>query len=347
MLILRHREVRDLLAGRERDVLHAVRSAYVLHDAGESTLPHSTFLRLPRAPGDSAANRIIGLPAYLGGDTATAGMKWVASFPGNLERGLDRASAVILLNSLRTGRPEALIEASLISAARTAASAALAADLLGSPGPAPGRGITLIGCGVINLAVLRYVTVLLPTRSEVVLYDREPERASAFARRCAEAVPGPVTVAASREGALAAHDLISIATTAATPHMDLDLAPPGATVLHISLRDLVPQAILASHNITDDADHACREQTSLHLAERISGDRAFIDASLGQMLRTGRRLTRDPGRAAIFSPFGLGVLDLAVARLVADEAVRRDCGIHIDGFLPAEHRPGRLAHAVA
>jgi ornithine cyclodeaminase len=348
VLILRHREVRDLLAGREREVLRAVRTAYVLHDEGSSTLPHSTFLRLPRAPGDSRPpNRIIGLPAHLGGAYATVGLKWVASFPGNLGRGLDRASAVIVLNSIETGRPEAVIEASLISAARTGASAAIAADLLVPPGLAAGRGIAIIGGGVINLAVLRYLRLVCPTRAAVVLYDRDPERGSAFVRRCAGVVPGmAVRLADDLGSAVAAHDLISIATTASTPHMDLTAAPEGATVLHVSLRDLVPQSILDNHNVTDDADHVCREGTSLHLAEQATGDRGFIDASLGELLRTGKRLTRDPGKAAIFSPFGLGVLDLAVARLVADAATREGRGLYIDAFLPDEHRPDRLTSSV-
>jgi ornithine cyclodeaminase len=349
MLILGHREVRDLLAGREREVLQVVRNAYVLHDQGSSSLPHSTFLQLPRASGDPGPpNRIIALPAQLGGDRPTAGVKWVASFPGNLQQGLDRASAVMVLNSLETGRPEAFLEASMISAARTAASAALAAELLVPPELAAGRGIALIGGGVINLAILRYLHLVCPTRRAVVLHDRDPVRASAFARRCAEVVPGMVVhLAGDLQSAVAAHDLISIATTAATPYLDLTAALPGATVLHVSLRDIVPQSILGNHNVTDDADHVCREGTSLHLAEQATGDRGFIDASLGELLRTGQRLARDPGRAAIFSPFGLGVLDLAVARLVADAAIRQDRGLHIEAFLPDEPRRDRLAEPAA
>jgi N-[(2S)-2-amino-2-carboxyethyl]-L-glutamate dehydrogenase len=209
----------DILADREHAVLDQVRSAYLLHQAGRTALPHSTFLRLPPAPGETGtANRIIGLPAYLGGDDGAAGMKWIASFPGNLGRGLDRASAVMVLNSLRTGRPEALVEASLISAARTAASAALAADALAPAGLAGVDGITLFGCGVINLTVLRYVRALRPALSEVTLYDLHPDRAARFARLCAELAPGmTVTTEADPARAMSAHRLVSIATTASIP----------------------------------------------------------------------------------------------------------------------------------
>jgi 2,3-diaminopropionate biosynthesis protein SbnB len=333
MLIVRHAEVREILRDKEREIADLLASVYRLHDAGESVLPHSSFLRFT----PESSNRIIALPAYLGGDVNAAGVKWVASFPANTEAGLDRASATIVLNSLQTGHPEALVEASLISAKRTAASAALAARVL--TGHASGGvdvpGVGLIGCGVINREILRFLAALLPSLGKATVFDTSEARATAFARRCAESVPGvELTVARDHNDVLSAHPLIAIATTATRPHLGLDACRPDATVLHISLRDLTVESILASQNVVDDADHVCREQTSLHLAEQLTGGREFIDASIGGILRRPGVFQREPGKVTVFSPFGLGILDIALAQYVQAEAVRRHSGLNITDFLP-------------
>ncbi|MCJ1678505.1 2,3-diaminopropionate biosynthesis protein SbnB [Streptomyces sp. APSN-46.1] len=330
MLVIRHHDVEEILEGREPENIRAVADAYRLHETGGTVVPHSVFLRLPDQPRD----RIIGLPAFRGGDRPVAGMKWISSFPGNLDAGLQRASAAIILNSTATGHPEALVEGSVISARRTAASAALAAELL-----TRGRrsaGVSLLGCGVINFEILRHLRAALPELREVTLYDHSAERARAFAARIAEEAPGvEVGYADSPEAALAAHTLVSFATTAGEPHIGLEAVRPGTVVLHISLRDLRPEALLDVVNIVDDADHVCRERTSLHLAEQLTGGRDFITASIGELLQDEAGFVPDPGETVVFSPFGLGFLDLALADLVHATAREKGLGVQVDGFLPA------------
>ncbi|QFU91636.1 2,3-diaminopropionate biosynthesis protein SbnB [Amycolatopsis sp. YIM 10] len=326
MLVIGHADVEHLLGGGNERVLDLVRAAYRRHDAGESAVPHSVFLRFP---GDDV-NRVIGLPAYLGGERPVAGMKWIASFPGNPASGLERASAGILLNSMNTGHPVALIEGARISAKRTAASAAVAAQALVGEPPS---GAALIGCGVINFEVFRFLTTVFPGLAELTVFDTDPARAARFAERCSENGL-KVRIADTIGDAMAAHSLTSIATTATTPHLDLSRCRPGAVVLHVSLRDLTAEAILGARNVVDDADHVCRERTSLHLAEQQVGHRDFIDAPIGALLRGTATLTRDPAEVLVFSPFGLGALDMALAAHVHDEAVRQGRGARFDGFLP-------------
>ncbi|MEV2242858.1 2,3-diaminopropionate biosynthesis protein SbnB [Streptomyces sp. NPDC049970] len=341
MLTLGNGDVRRILDGREKEVLNAVREAYLRHADEQTSLPHSVFLRFP----DDTRNRIIGLPAYLGGPAPLAGMKWIASFPGNVAEGLERASAAIILNSMRTGRPVALVEGSTISARRTAASAALAAAALP---PADGRetGVTLIGCGVINFEVLRFLLAVRPELADITVFDLDADRAEAFrARSAAEfgADGRVVRVAESAEAALGAHRLVSLATTAGVPYLDLRGCRPGTLVLHVSLRDVTVEGVLDAVNVVDDADHVCRAATSVHLAETRVGDRSFIHATLGELLRAESPAHRDERRPTLFSPFGLGVLDLAVAGLVLSEARAAGIGTEVTGFLPEPHDSGATA----
>ncbi|MCX5245557.1 2,3-diaminopropionate biosynthesis protein SbnB [Streptomyces sp. NBC_00201] len=329
MLIIRQREVREILDGREHDLIDLVGEAYAAHAQGASVLPHSVFLRFP----DDVRKRIIGLPGYLGGAHESAGVKWIASFPGNLDVGLERASAVMVLNSPRTGRAQALLEASLISAKRTAASAALGAALL-VPAPERVRGVGLVGAGVINAEILAFLAAKLPALAEVTVFDQDAERARSFIEKAAGRLPElRYTIAATISEALGAHELVSLATTAATPHTGLEACQPGATVLHISLRDIHPDAIRGAHNVVDDTDHVLREKTSLDLARQEAGNQDFVDAQIGDLLTKRTQLRRDPGRVAVYSPFGLGVLDLAVARLVFDSARERGSGVAVTDFL--------------
>jgi len=329
ILIVRGDEVSSLLANRELEIIEVVRQAYVIHARGQSSLPHSSFLRFP----DDEANRIIALPAFLGDGFNVAGLKWISSFPANLQRGLARASAVLILNSCEHGHVEAILESSLISAKRTAASAALAAQVL-TRGRPP-HTVGLVGTGVINLEIARFLRAALAI-SKVVLFDLDPDRARGFAARIREVANVEAEIATSMEAVLRGNSLISFATTATSPYVaDLSLCPAGATILHISLRDLTPEVVLACDNVVDDPDHVCRAQTSLHLAERLTGSRDFIRCTLADICE-GTTLPRvNDDKISVFSPFGLGVLDLAVGKLVLDSAIRTEQGIWLEGFLPS------------
>ena len=119
-------QVRHALRGREQQITELVEATYRRHGAGDSVNPPSCFLRFPDRPSD----RIIALPASIGGPHRVDGLKWISSFPRNVTAGLPRASAAPILNDPGTGYPFACLESSIISATRTAASAAVAAHWL-------------------------------------------------------------------------------------------------------------------------------------------------------------------------------------------------------------------------
>jgi ornithine cyclodeaminase len=330
ILILRGPEVNSLLTGRESEIINAVRTAYETHAKRDSALPHSTFLRFP----DNLRDRIIALPAYLGGEWGIAGIKWVASFPGNLGLGMDRASALVVLNSPQTGRPEVILEGSLISAKRTAASAALAAQWL--HGDRKTNRVGLVGCGLINFEIVRFLLAIFPEIKHLVIYDLDIARAELFRRKCQEMFSVlEVEIAKELKAVPRCSSLISFATTANIPHIeDISDFSPGSTILHISLRDLSPQVIISCDNVVDDIDHLCRAQTSVHLAEQLTGNREFLRCTIADVLTGKAASRRDAESIVVFSPFGLGVLDLAIADFVRKLGLAQGKGTMIDSFLP-------------
>jgi len=328
ILILRGEEVGSLLKDRELDLIDLIGRAYVAHGRGHSSLPHSSFLLFPHRQRD----RIIALPAYLGEQFEVAGIKWIASFPENIDHGIERASAVLILNSMDTGRPEVIMESSLISAKRTAASAALAARTLhGTAAPA---SIGFIGCGLINYQIAKFLLAVWPAVRAFSVFDLSESRARQFGKDVLKLSSElKVDVADSTEAVLRKNQVVSFATTAAKPHVpDLSICPPQSTLLHVSLRDIAPEAILESENIVDDSDHIFQANTSVHLAEQSVGHREFITGTLAEVLLGEKVVKRD--RPVVFSPFGLGVLDVAVAKLVTTLAIDGKVGTVLESFIP-------------
>ena len=84
------------------------------------------------------------------------------------------------------------------------------------------------------------------------------------------------------------------------------------------MRDLAPEILLRAQNYFDDVEHCMKANTSPHLAEQLTGGRAFVTGTLADVLLG--RSKRDPEQLTVFSPFGLGVLDLAVGHHLLREA---------------------------
>ncbi|MFC8259487.1 2,3-diaminopropionate biosynthesis protein SbnB [Streptomyces sp. NPDC057291] len=310
-------QVQRALHGREKRIVELVEATYRVHGAGDSVNPPSYFLRFPDRP----SSRIIALPASIGGEVRVDGLKWISSFPENVRAGIPRASAVLILNDPDTGYPFACLESSIISATRTAASAASAADRLSRDRPRPTR-VGFFGVGLIARYIHTFLVGTGWSFDEIGVHDLSADSAAGF--RCyleQSGTTGRITVHDSAEQLIRHSDLVVFATVAGQPHVsDLSWFAHNPLVLHVSLRDLAPEILLASTNIVDDVEHCLKADTSPHLAEQLTGNRDFLHGTLDDVMAA--RVTVPADRPVVFSPFGLGVLDLAVGKDVYDEVVR-------------------------
>ena len=325
--IINGKTVGDLVHAHRTECIDVVRDAYLAHAGGHSVNPDSYFLRFP----DKPDCRIIALPAFLGNGFGVAGLKWIASYPGNVRRGFPRASAVLVLNDYETGYPFAILESSIISAARTAASAVLTADWLG------GRTTRVESLGIVGTGfIARYVYEFLVGTGwkvdHVRLYDSSAHESEKFQGTvCRAEQHRSVTVASEVAEVLRASDLIVFTTVAAAPHItDTAVFDHNPVVLHLSLRDLAPEILLRSQNVVDDVDHVMKANTSPHLTEQLTGDRSFVTGTLADIVLGHKSVDRS--RPVIFSPFGMGILDLAVGKWVYDRAVAAGQDLRLDDF---------------
>ncbi len=93
-----------------------IQDVVAIKDKGDCVQPLKPYLRFRKQ-----ANRIIAMPAFVGGTIEMSGIKWIASFPNNSRLGLPRANNTIILNKPTTGEPVAFIHSGLLNGLRTAA----------------------------------------------------------------------------------------------------------------------------------------------------------------------------------------------------------------------------------
>lgn len=304
--------INDVISTSRRAIIKLISQTYLTHLLGKTENPDSYFLHFKNKP----EARIIALPAAIDDPeihVCVSGIKWIASYPLNIDKNLQRASAVIILNDYKTGYPFVCLEASQISAARTAASAVLAAQYLSTKGK-KSKSLSIIGSGVIARTILTFFIDDGWCFDEILIYDLSEEHRINFFKSLNLKKTCSVRVVSNLEESLSA-DIVLFSTTATSPYVTGDFRfAPQQLILNISLRDLSPEIILNSNNVLDDIEHCMKANTSAHLAEQKYAHRDFINGTLSQVINN--EITLDKRKATIFSPFGLGVLDLSLAMFI-------------------------------
>ncbi len=324
-LVIGANEINEWLNQNANVIIDLVENCYLSFSKGDAICPDSYFLRFPNEP----INRIIALPSSIeSGDDAVAGIKWISSFPKNIENSLDRASAVLILNDRSTGYPIACLEGSLISAYRTAASAIVGAQHLHSKSKTI-EHLTIIGSGLISHTTINLFKLLGWTIKKISVVDKDLNRAQLFCEKIGDSIDWSYS---SKTDSIADSDMILFATSAIEPYInDPSLFTHNPTILHMSLRDISPEIVLNAQNFADDVDHAVKANTSLHLAEQKVNNRNFIDGSISELLKGIKK--PDLSKTRIWSPFGMGILDISVGYKIYQD-VSSDNVTVVDNFFP-------------
>lgn len=306
-------------------IIEIIENTYIKHFKGETVNPNSHFLTFP----ENKTARIIALPAHINGDNPVSGIKWISSYPENIKNGLPRAFAVMILNDTATGYPFACLEASIISATRTAASAISALYNINNKGKSIDR-LGIIGTGVIAGYMLEFLKVTGWEIKQIYVHDAALKYSQGFTKY-ASSKNRRIHIKDSVGDVIKNCKVTILSTTATTPYItDPTIFSHNPIILNISLRDLSPQIILAANNIVDNIEHVLKENTSLHLAQQVYGHSNFITTTLPEILATNKFYLSE--KTTIFSPFGMGILDISLGQYIYQCAVKTGKATPIKNF---------------
>jgi ornithine cyclodeaminase/alanine dehydrogenase-like protein (mu-crystallin family) len=313
LLVLGHDDVKRLLPMDECIELMAA----VLADLARGSVwqPLRFVVRPPDEPS------LMGLmPAHRSAPAASYGLKAVCIFPGNRTRGLDSHQGGVLLFDGETGALRAVVDASAVTATRTAAVSAVATRALARE---DARELAILGSGVQARSHLEAMATVRPFERARV-WSRTAGHASAFA---AEAqAPFPVETVESAEEAVRGADVVVTATSSPEPIVRRDWLAPGAHVNAVgssipTARELDADAVAAAALFADSRESMLNEGGDYLFAVRAAGiGPGHIRAELGELLIGSHEGRRSRAELTVFKSLGLAAEDLAAAEHVYAQA---------------------------
>jgi N-[(2S)-2-amino-2-carboxyethyl]-L-glutamate dehydrogenase len=309
--------------------MEVVGQAQALFVEGQVRHPHKVVLRQGDTAESEEQGRFNALFASIGGPVGAMGMKWIGSFPANRERGLPRASALIILNCPKTGMPLAVMDGTLISAMRTGAMTGLGVRYLA---PSETRKVGVIGAGVQSRTQILGLYTALPQVEEIVVFSRQAVRAEAVAEECVQRWGAPVRAAKSVDEALADADVALTVTTAHEPLMFARQIKPGALTVQLAGHECEFALIQQCQKIvTDDWDvvkhRGIMTPAIMHQMGLLKD--TDIHANLGELI-LGTKPGRENDRERIhYAHMGMGLDDVALAWSIYQTACQRRLGIRL------------------
>ncbi len=325
VVILTHAEVEELLPMRE--CIPVMAEALADLAKGDVFQPLRMIIRPPGAKGDMAL-----MPSYRAGERAAYGVKTVCVFPGNPAKGLDSHQGSVMLFSAETGQLQALMNASAITAIRTAAVSGVATRLLAREDAGE---LAIIGSGIQArahieaMACVRSIKVARVASSKFV-------NAQKFADELGPRYSFPIEAVESVEAAVRGADLIVTGTTAAEPILKREWISACA---HLNV-------VGSSIPTTREVDSATMAAASLFVDRREStinegGDYLFalrdgsigpdhIKAEIGELLIGAKPGRTSADEITLFKSLGLAIEDLASADYLYHKSRENGKGTWVD-----------------
>ncbi|QJB39296.1 2,3-diaminopropionate biosynthesis protein SbnB [Chitinophaga oryzae] len=321
MLYLNAQHIMELGISWE-DIQHDIVRCIRIADENDYAQPLKPYLKY-----GNPRNRIIAMPAYIGGDIAMAGIKWIASFPDNIKSGIPRANSVTVLNNAANGVPLCIINTSVISAIRTAGVSAVVLSAYRKASGNVRKKVGIVGYGPIGRLHSEMCQALLGDDMEqLLLFDIQHIDTGNLPLSLKE----KTVVCDSWQQVYEAADIFITCTVASTPYIDL-LPAKGTLHLNVSLRDYGLSAMRAFDVvIVDDWEEVCREGTNIQQLHQAGGFSSTDALTLSSVVSDGFSSRQLSNHAIIFNPMGLAVFDMTTASHYYRRAQKEQIGISLE-----------------
>jgi ornithine cyclodeaminase len=325
ILILDSPQIRELLP--MTDCIELMADALSALARDEVHQPLRTIIRPPNARG------FLGLmSAYRGGERGAFGLKAISVFPDNPAQGKDAHQGAVMLFSRDTGELLALMNASEITAIRTAAVSAVATRLLARE---DAHELAIIGAGVqarTHLAALACVRSIKHVR----VAARNMEHSQRFAREMQPAASFSVEAVQTNEEAVRGADLIIAATSSLEPVIKKEWISPGAHINAIGThspnsREIDSDTMATAKIFVDRRESALNESGDYVLAAKegaVTPD--SIIAELGELLIGTKSGRTSATEITLFKSLGLAIEDVACADYLYRKAVGQNAGTWVN-----------------